>query len=212
MEWSEYGKNGGIIVRTERDWFSVSIRTLKTEPHDSVAFLSFKQEVLGQSSQGGDQNKYGEIRGIILSTEWVWWSCWIFGFTREVSGICSQWRDWNKYGEIRSSVETSIVRAESLQRDQCKSEQNQLEYGEITTERSSKIYRDRHAHGEISVSNYTELACSERSQDTKISVGVEQSIHTAANQFLGSWIVAAYWSCVQHAEMESWISVFDCFQ
>ncbi len=62
---------------------------------------------------------------------------------------------------------------------------DQLEQGEITTERSSKIYSDQHAYGEISVSNYTELACSERFQDTKISVGVEQSIHTAANQFLG---------------------------
>ncbi len=43
---NEYEKNGGIIVRTERDLFSVLIRTLKTEPHDSVGFLSFKREVL----------------------------------------------------------------------------------------------------------------------------------------------------------------------
>ncbi len=33
-------------MRTERDLFSVLIWTLKTEPHDSVGFLSFKREVL----------------------------------------------------------------------------------------------------------------------------------------------------------------------
>ncbi len=33
------------------------------------------------------------------------------------------------YGEIRSSVKTSIVRAESLQSDQCKSEQRSAGVG-----------------------------------------------------------------------------------
>lgn len=76
----------------------------------------------------------------------------------------------------------------------------------------SQIRKDQHAYGEISVSNYKKIACNDQSENTKISVGVEESIHTAANRFPDPWIVAAYWSCLQHAGTKCCMWVFDYFQ